>query len=217
MLACCGKHGMDGRPPRNGCTMGVDTGKDLHVVISRFVEGSYEKRQVLYLGTRQAYSELDELMTKYNIRTCVIDALPEIHATRAFARRHHGRVFVNYFLESQRGSYAWDHKEHIVRENRTEALDASRQIVRDGDVVLPRGGGVIREFASHMAADVKELIEDEETGAKAYRYKKIGTNHYSFAFTYDCIAWSREPRGPCLVAVGSPEDRLPPSILTMEF
>jgi hypothetical protein len=23
-------------------------------------------------------------------------------------------------------------------------------------------------------------------------YVKTGTNHYSFAFTYDCIAWSRD-------------------------
>ena len=76
---------------------------------------------------------------------------------------------------------------------------------------------MIQEFAIHLAADVKQLVEDEETGARAYRYVKTGTNHYSFAFTYDCIAWSRESRGPCLIRVGSPEDRMPPSILTMDF
>ena len=133
---------------------------------------------------------------------CVIDAMPEIHATREFARRHSGRVYMNQFMESQRGSYAWDHKEHLVKQNRTEALDASRQVVRDGKVVLPRGGEVIREFASHMAQDVKELVEDEDTGAKAYKYKKTGTNHYSFAFTYDCIAWSRDRGRPGRIAVG---------------
>ena len=39
---------------------------------------------------------------------------------------------------------------------------------------------------------MEQLQEDEETGAQSYRYKKIGTNHYSFAFTYDCIAASRD-------------------------
>ncbi len=100
----------------------------------------------------------------------MIDALPEIHAARAFANRHPGTVYLNYFLESQRGSYSWDAKEHIVRENRTEAMDASRQIVRERKVVLPRGGKVIQEFASHLAADVKQLVEDEETGGRAYKY-----------------------------------------------
>ncbi len=39
---------------------------------------------------------------------------------------------------------------------------------------------------------MKQLVEDEDTGAQAYRYIKTGTNHYSLAFTYDCIAWSRD-------------------------
>ena len=122
---------------------------------------------------------------------CVIDALPEIHSTREFACRNPGAVYMNYFLESQRGSYAWDFTEQIVRENRTEALDASRQAVRAGKVVFPRSGRLMQEFAEHLIADVKQLIEDDETGAKSYRYVRTGTDHYSLAFTYDCIAATR--------------------------
>ena len=108
-------------------------------------------------------------------------------------------------------------KEHIVRENRTEAMDASRQVVRERKVVLPRGGKVIQEFASHLAADVKQLVEDEETGARAYRYVKTGTNHYSFAFTYDCIAWSRDRGRPGRVAVGTKDDTFHDPILHAVF
>ena len=170
--------------------MGVDTGKLLHVVISRAPDEDDERHEVIYIGTRHEYAELDELMRRYQVETCVIDALPEIHATRAFARRHEGRVWLNYFVESQRGAYAWDWDEHIVRENRTEAMDASRRAIRERRIVLPRGGRVTQEFADHLAADVKQLREDEETGAQSYRYVKTGTNHYSFVFTYDCIARS---------------------------
>lgn len=78
-------------------------------------------------------------------------------------------------------------------------MDASWQIIRDRRIVLPRGGEVIREFADHLAADVKQLVENDETGARSFRYVRTGTNHYSLAFTYDCIAASREiyldPRG----------------------
>jgi hypothetical protein len=190
VLACCGEHGMLESSPEP-CTMGVDTGKELHVVISRFVEAAPDKREVIFIGTRQHYSELDDLMRRFNVATCVIDALPEIHATRDFANRHPGRVYLNYFVESQRGSYNWNLDEFIVRENRTEAMDASRQIVRDRQVVLPRGGKVIQEFAQHLAADVKQLIEDEDTGAQTYRYVRTATNHFSLAFTYDCLAATR--------------------------
>ncbi len=192
VLACCGEYGLIERS-RDRCTMGVDTGKELHVVISRWVEDSQrDKREVIYVGTRQSYSDLDELMERYSVGRCVIDALPEIHATREFANRHAGQVFMNYFVESQRGSFAWDRKEQIVRENRTEALDASRHVVRAGRVVFPRGGKLMQEFAEHLAADVKQLVEDEDTGAQAFRYVRTKTNHYSLAFTYDCIASSRD-------------------------
>ena len=92
-----------------------------------------------------------------------------------------------------------------MRENRTEALDASRKVVRDSRVVFPRSGKLMQEFAEHMAADVKQLIEDQETGAKSFRYVRTGTDHYSLAFTYDCIAWSGESTGQ-LVFVGTPEN-----------
>ena len=206
VMACCGEHGM-AESSRERCTMGVDTGKELHVVISRWKGDLREQREVIYIGTHQDYSELDDLMKRFNVGCCVIDALPEIHATRAFAKRHAGRVFLNYFVESQRGSYSWDTNEHIVRENRTEALDACRQHMRDGEIVLPRAD-TIREFASHVSADVKRLVEDEETGAQSYRYIRTGTNHYSLAFAYDCIAWSRDQRGTCTIQVASPKDRV---------
>ena len=60
------------------------------------------------------------LIERFQVSTCVNDALPEIHATRDFANRHPGKVYLNYFVESQRGSYSWDVKERSVRENRTE-------------------------------------------------------------------------------------------------
>jgi len=41
--------------------MGVDIGKDLHVVISRRIEGPGDRRQVVYLGVHQGYAELDDL------------------------------------------------------------------------------------------------------------------------------------------------------------
>ncbi len=38
-------------------------------------------------------------MVRYQVSRCVIDALPEIHATRAFAKGHPGQVFPEYDVE----------------------------------------------------------------------------------------------------------------------
>jgi hypothetical protein len=175
----------------NGTAMGVDTGRQLHVVILCRDRSRHDLQHVVHLGSYREFSELDELMERFNVTNCVIDGLPETHATRDFASRHRGRVHLNFFNEHQRGSAAWKHEDSIVQINRTEALDASRAAVREGKITLPRQCREIAEFAQHMASDAKILDEDPDTGAKKYRYIRTGPDHYSLAFTY---AWMAAPR-----------------------
>lgn len=170
--------------------MGVDTGKQLHtVVLNR--DRDHRKQlpvKVVHLQACHDFGELDQLMQRYGIRQCVIDGLPETHATRDFAQRHRGKVFLNFFNENQRGNAKWDYRNTKVEVNRTEAIDASRAAVREGEMVLLRRYPIVEEFARHMASDAKILDEDEETGAKKYRYIRTGENHYSMAFTYAWMA-----------------------------
>jgi hypothetical protein len=118
----------------------------------------------------------------------VIDGMPETHATRDFARRYHRVVFLNFFNEGQRGSAKWDKKDLKVEINRTEALDASRALLREKKVTLPPQSPLVEEFARHIACDAKILEENEDTGAKKYRYIRTGENHFSMAFTYAGMA-----------------------------
>jgi hypothetical protein len=134
-------------------------------------------------------------------------------ATREFAKRHGGRVWLCYFNENQKGSAKWDHQQHIVQVNRTEALDAAKRGIRDAEVVLPRRGPLLETFAEHLASDAKKLIEDEETGAKSYRYIRTGTNHYSLAFTYDWLASEQERRScgaDCFRVIDDDDDSMRP-------
>jgi len=169
--------------------MGVDTGSQLHVVILK-ADDELDSRckHLVHLSICHDFSDLDELMKRFSIHKCVIDGMPETHATRAFAQRHRGRVFLNFFNENQRGSTNWNRDDLKVEVNRTEALDASRAAIREKSVVLPRRVPLVEEFAKHMAANAKILEEDEDTGAKRYRYVKTGEDHFSLAFTYAWMA-----------------------------
>ena len=170
------------------CCMGVDTGKDLHAVILRQDYNKKEPVTLIHLDICRDFAELDDLMERFQVRRCVIDGLPETHATRAFAKRHYRRVYLCFFNENQRGSAKWNKRESKVEVNRTEALDSSRAIIRDRKAILSRGIPHLEDFARHMGCDAKVLEENEETGAKKYKYIKTGENHFSFAFTYACIA-----------------------------
>jgi hypothetical protein len=186
------------------CTvMGVDTGKQLHVVILRKAPRErYPQWDLIHLEACQSFEQLSGLMTRYRVGRCVIDAMPETHMTREFAKRHEGEVSMCFFNEHQRGEPKWDKEALTVVVNRTEALDASRALVRDKLLVLPRQTPIIEEFAQHLSADAKVLVEDEETGAKKYKYVKLGENHFSFSLTYAWLA-ANDPAGMLL---GDPSD-----------
>jgi len=174
----------------NFCRMGVDTGRALHVVILRQPTVWYEdKLELVHLGVYRDFSDLDALMKKFDVLSCVIDGLPETHATWEFAKRYGHRAMLCFFNENQRGEAKWDYKEQAITVNRTEALDASRRAIRERIVTLPQEDPLLDEFAKHMTADAKILDEDEETGAKRYRCIKAGgENHFSLAFTYAFMA-----------------------------
>lgn len=173
--------------------MGVDTGRDLHVVILR-ASDDRQTHAVIHLAVCHEFGELDALMDRFHVTRCVVDGLPETHATREFASRHPGSVFLGFFVETARGGPHWDYRLHTVQTNRTEALDMSRTAIREREVVLPRRVPIVEEFAGHLAADAKVLDEDEETGIKRYRYVRTGENHFSMAFTYALLATKSSKR-----------------------
>jgi hypothetical protein len=216
VLSLCGDQALAERGDDNRdhwYSMGVDTGRALHTVIVRtiWLDDGSTTETIVHLGVCADFADLDELMARFDIQCCVIDGLPETHATREFAKRHCGKVFMCFFNESQRGEPRWEQGSRQVLINRTEALDMSRAAIRERQVMLPRQEPIVEEFAQHMTCDAKVLDENEETGIKKYRYIRTGTNHYSMAFTYSWLAthantswrewmgymrWMEKNRGP---------------------
>lgn len=184
VLALCGNDGIVGRDS-GPCSMGVDQGKDLHVVIGKRHTGKDGK--IIHIGIYKDWNELDRLMKVFRVSRCVVDALPETRNARAFAERHKGRVFLNYYNDHQKGSYAWDEKKLHVSCNRTESLDASHKEIMDSLIVLPKNCEVTRTFAEHLHNVAKRLEEDEETGSKRYVYVRLGPDHFRHAFNYEAM------------------------------
>jgi hypothetical protein len=185
VLALCGDEGIAASDP-GPCFMGVDQGKDLHVVIGR---RHWQKAgQLVHLGIYRDWEDLDSLMKNFSVSRCVVDALPETRNARAFAERQRGKVFLNYYQERQKGKYAWNERDLTVSCNRTESLDASHNEVMQGQLILPRECEITREFAQHLRNVAKKLEEDEETGSKRYVYVRLGPDHFRHAFNYEAMA-----------------------------
>ena len=185
VLALCGSEGIASSSP-GPCSMGVDQGRDLHVVIGK--AGTSKPGRILHLGVYRDWTELDHLMKVFNVFRCVVDALPETRNARTFAQKFKGKVYLSYYNEHQKGSYAWNERELIVSCNRTESLDASHNEIMLARVILPKECEIPRTFAEHLHNVAKKLEEDEETGAKRYVYVRLGDDHFRHAFNYECMA-----------------------------
>jgi hypothetical protein len=185
VLALCGSEGiltLDGGP----CSMGVDQGKDLHVVIGK--RDWIKAGKIIHLEIYKDWDELDRLVKIFHVSRCVVDALPETRNARAFAERHKGKVFLNYYSEHQKGKYAWNEKDLTVTCNRTESLDASHNEIMNNRIILPKECQIVKEFATHLHNVAKKLEEDEETGSKRYVYVKLGPDHFRHDFNYEAMA-----------------------------
>ena len=190
VLALCGNQGIVSRDD-GPCSMGVDQGKDICVVVGK--RHSQKAGQIIHLGVYKDWEDLDRLMDNFNVSRCVTDALPETRNARAFAERFRGKIFLNYYNQHQKGSYAWNEKELVVQCNRTESLDASHREIMDRALILPKECEVTKSFAKHLRNVAKKLEEDEETGSKRYVYVKLGPDHFRHAFNYETMARQSMP------------------------
>lgn len=185
VLLLCGDYGIQDSDP-GPCFMGVDQGKDLHVVIGK--RDPHKAGKIIHLGIYKDWDELDRLMKIFNVFRCVVDAMPETRNARAFAHRHPGKVFLNYYNEHQKGKYRWNEGDVTVQCNRTESLDASHNEIIGAKIILPRECNIVCEFAQHLHNVAKKLEEDEDTGSKRYVYVKLGPDHFRHAYNYALIA-----------------------------
>jgi len=85
---CCAGHEMldsNGTSARWGWTRR----RELSVVITLRI-GDTRQRRIICLVVHRDFSEVDDLMKRFEVAVCVIDALPETHASRVFPQRHRG-------------------------------------------------------------------------------------------------------------------------------
>lgn len=201
VLACCGDHGFESSSEQ-GCFMGVDQGSNLHVVIGR--HHKTRGGEIIYVGVLKGnneedkhddsgWRELDALMNRYKVMRCVVDAMPNTKHARNFSERFHGRVFLCYYNEHQKGSYRWNEKDMIVQANRTESLDSSHREITTHNIILPRASDIMRDFAEQMHNVAKRLEVDDETGSQKYIYHRLGKDHFRHAFNYEAMARTSSP------------------------
>lgn len=189
VLACCGIE-----TPLTGhvgpCAMGVDVGKNLHVVIGgKTSEGQHKILKTIDVGS---WNDVHDLAEKFNVRCAVIDMYPEIHKAREFQEQEPYEIFLCDYSEYLSTGYQWNLLKGTVTANRTELMDETHTLVtKPGMLTLPRVSDRIKEYSVQMCNTAKVLETDPESGHSIYRYRKLGPDHYRHTTNYFYLAAKR--------------------------
>lgn len=202
MLNACCMQGLRTAQRADGpCTMGVDVGSLWDVRISDQPEPGI--RRMRFVGRMKAMEPVLDLIERYNVTSCVIDAKPEIELARRFQRAAQDR-----FRKGARQWLVWrcnfvaddtvrdakkDEAEGVVSVNRTALFDAALEDIRLRRNVLPEDVATLLggEYYRQMKVP-KRQIEDTPSGTRVIWTK--GVDHQRLADCYDKLADMVKPQ-----------------------
>lgn len=187
IYVCCGLDAIASRTVGVKTAMGVDVGKNqFHVVIGYpKTEKTYK---VLYVGRVGSLNDVHDLAVKHSVTSVVIDAEPETWAVRDFQKAKSYRVVLCDYQERLKVPKKTDELLGLVTVRRTETCDSTHDVFASQRVELPRKGPEMEQFAMEMTNLAKVLQEDEFTGSRTFKYKKLGDEHYYHTFNYFMLA-----------------------------
>jgi len=148
--------------------------------------------EIEYMGRVSEFNDIHDLCQRFNVKCAVFDLLPETRKVREFQAAERFPVYGCTYAESQRQGWKWDEEKGLVSVNRTELLDQVHElVVTPGQLILPRRCSEIDEYAKELTMTAKVLTEDEVTGSREYRYRRLGQDHYYHATAYFILAASK--------------------------
>lgn len=191
---------------RTGAVMGVDVGAKMHCWLMALDEnlpllvGAYELDDFTAVG---------ELMRRFNVRVCVVDAQPESHLVDQFKRRWRGRVWGCLYTPRRwppRWTTTQDEAGHpvsdpgrryVVQADRTAAMDSFAALLRGQDteqfgwqprMLFPRDAASVAGLFAHLQAPVRRRVEKAGV-IRAIWDEGSRPDHYFHAGVYARLAW----------------------------
>jgi hypothetical protein len=177
------------------CTMGIDVGKYLHIVISR-MRG--DKRQVVYVNKLlteddNSVQEIISLISRYKVRFGVIDAAPERKLSKTICEASNYVIWRCDYdaTEFPTDIYKPDEDEHYIRAARTWIIDEMVEDYKRGRVILPQEAHDVDtgDYYDQMQAPKRVAVKMPNGRTRFVWLEGSLKDHYFHASVYDKLAY----------------------------
>ena len=173
--------------------MGVDVGQRAFWVVVRAFFGR-RSFPVCVAIVEGEWEELDDLVKTFDVKWCVVDALPDTRGATRFQDRMRSRdtyVFLCYYGRQRDHDYVWD-RPSTIHAARTLALDEMFDGFRRERSLLPMQAREIVEgrYYDHLQSLVR-TTEPDDFGQPIPTYRHTRRDDFAHAETYVTLAASR--------------------------
>lgn len=169
--------------------MGVDINDTLNYVIG--IKTGDDAYQIILMGEVDDFQKLHDVAQRMNVKTAVLDSMPDIHASRDFQKSEPYAVYRCYYSEQMPGNPRFNPQEGSVKCNRNEWCDKVYDVYASRKIVIPARCQEVSTYANQMSSTAKTLITNPDTGVQKPRWIKRGQDHYFHATLYFLLAASR--------------------------
>jgi hypothetical protein len=190
-------------------TMGVDVGSVFNYRISS--TGADGHRYVRAMGTVRNWSDLSDLIKRYNVRMCVVDSQPELHGSKAFAKKHRGKVLrahyptgantlIGKLFHQPNAAEERDKQKKMLRKRKPKDADDSDTIQVNRTMAMDLVYDQMAEARERwpLACLTNEIIEQmcapgrvtrlDGRGEPVATWEHSMPDHYFHACVYDLVA-----------------------------
>lgn len=157
--------------------IGVDTGKDIHIVVGN-------KYGIYYYEECKDYRKLLELLEQYPKAVAVIDQGGDIQLPRMIREKYPGRVFLCAFTQMQGDNIIkWKEEEGMVNTDRNKAIQLVVDEITSKTIPLFGAKEDYTMYADHWS-HLYRVIEEDERGRRRYVWQRNGPDHLALATVY---------------------------------
>ncbi len=157
--------------------IGVDTGKNIHIVVGN-------KYGIYYYEECPDYSKLESILQKNPRAICVMDQGGDIQLPRQLREKYRGRVYLCAFTQTQGDSIIrWKEDELMVNADRNKLIQLVVDEFTNHDIPLFGEKEDWKMFADHWSA-LYRVVEEDERGRRRYVWTRNGADHLALASCY---------------------------------